>query len=108
MKPRIAPIPGDSSGIGPELVAKLLADPHLPKRSHLLLIGDRRVFERGRQQAGTSFALEPCAATVDDWVARAPYAWHPTETLAEDSEVAVVSEAAGRSVLRTLDTALDF
>ena len=29
MKPRIALIPGDPSGIGPELVAKLLAEPGL-------------------------------------------------------------------------------
>ena len=30
MKPRIGIIPGDPGGIGPELIAKLLADPDHP------------------------------------------------------------------------------
>ena len=109
MKPRIGLIPGDPSGIGPELVAKLLAGDDVRDQAHVLLIGDEQVFELGQQQSGSTFALNRCDATRDDWVARDAYAWHPTETLAEDCiDVAEVNEASGRCVLRTLDTALDF
>ncbi|MDX2314171.1 MAG: 4-hydroxythreonine-4-phosphate dehydrogenase PdxA [Gammaproteobacteria bacterium] len=109
MKPRIALIPGDPSGIGPELVAKLLADREVCEHAEVLLIGDEQVFELGQQQAGATFALQRCDAAHDDWAALAAYAWHPTDTLAMDEiEVATVSEASGRCVLRTLDTALDF
>lgn len=109
MKPRIALIPGDPSGIGPELVAKLLAGRDIRERAQVLLIGDERVFQLGQQQAGTTFALQRCDATQDDWPALEAYAWHPTETLTgDDIRVATVNEASGRCVLRTLDTALEF
>jgi 4-hydroxythreonine-4-phosphate dehydrogenase len=109
VKPRIALIPGDPSGIGPELVAKLLAGHDIRERAQVLLIGDECVFELGQRQAGATFALQRCDATQDDWPALDSYAWHPTETLIEDDiRVATVNEASGHCVLRTLDTALDF
>ena len=46
-KPKIGIIPGDPSGIGPELVAKLLHDDGVRNSAELLLIGDRAVFEAG-------------------------------------------------------------
>ena len=52
MKPRIALIPGDPSGIGPELVAKLLAEPGLSNEADVLVIGDSHVLEMGQHQAG--------------------------------------------------------
>ena len=60
MKPRIGIIPGDPSGIGPELVAKLLAKPNIADRAHILLIGDKHVFVRGQDQAGIPFNMVPC------------------------------------------------
>ena len=44
MAPKIGVIPGDPSGIGPELVARLLAD-DCAKDANILLIGDRHVFD---------------------------------------------------------------
>ena len=52
MKPRIGIIPGDPGGIGPELIAKLLADPEVCEKADILLIGDRHLFEMGQEQAG--------------------------------------------------------
>ena len=40
MKPRIGIIPGDPGGIGPELIAKLLADPEVREKADIL--ADRR------------------------------------------------------------------
>ena len=51
MSPRIGLIPGDPSGIGPELVARLLAEDCIAE-AEVLLIGDRHVFELGQAQAG--------------------------------------------------------
>ena len=47
MKPRIGLLLGDPTGIGPELVAKLLALPETPAQAEVLVIGDRRLYQRG-------------------------------------------------------------
>ena len=51
MKPRIGIIPGDPSGIGPELIAKLLSDEGVKEQADILLIGDTHLFEMGQSQA---------------------------------------------------------
>lgn len=53
MKPTIALFTGDPAGIGPELVAKLLADPDTTARADIILIGNRATFAEGAAAAGT-------------------------------------------------------
>lgn len=109
-KPRLAVIPGDPSGIGPELIAKLLHEPPTLARADIVLIGDRHVFERGAEQAGLSLrALAPV-----DLVASGLHAlpgglsYLNTELIAPEAVViGEVNEAGGRFSLRTLDMALD-
>ena len=55
MKPRIAVLLGDPAGIGPELIARLLARPENRARADLLIIGDRRELDRGMEIAGERF-----------------------------------------------------
>jgi 4-hydroxythreonine-4-phosphate dehydrogenase len=55
MKPRIAVLLGDPAGIGPELIARLLARPENRARADLLIIGDRREVEKGMEIAGQRF-----------------------------------------------------
>lgn len=43
---------GDCTGVGPELVAACLAREPLPENAQIVVIGDRRVFERGATFAG--------------------------------------------------------
>ena len=50
-KPKIAMVLGDPAGIGPELVARLLADPATGAAADLLLIADQPELERGMQAA---------------------------------------------------------
>ena len=108
-RPRIALIPGDPAGIGPELVAKLLAAPDIRDRADMLLVGDRKVFELGCRQTGLELPLTPVADPLSDWRDAAPFAWFEMETITEEEmRVAQVTEAGGRSSLRTLDQALDF
>ena len=60
MKPRIGIIPVDPGGIGPELIAKLLADSEVHEKADILLIGDRHLFEMGQTQAGTETEMVAC------------------------------------------------
>lgn len=106
MTARIGIIPGDPSGIGPELVAKLLAS-GMTEGADILLIGDDHVFQRGAETAGADLPLRRVDAAVD-WTALPQWAWDPLETIAPAHvRVGEAKEASGASVLRTLDRALD-
>ena len=60
--PRIAVIPGDPAGIGPELVARLLSDREAVDAACVLVVGDRHVLELGERQAGASLSLREVGA----------------------------------------------
>ena len=51
MKPTVAVLLGDPTGIGPELVVKLLGGTEPRERANVLVVGDRRIFEMGQQVA---------------------------------------------------------
>ena len=105
-KPKIGIIPGDPSGIGPELVAKLLSDPDVLSVAEILLVGDTHLFEQGAAQAGVELSLDPVAA--EDVSGFSGLRHLPIETIApSDVKVGEVTEASGQSTLRTLDRALD-
>ena len=105
-KPRIAIIPGDPSGIGPELIAKLLHEDGVREAADILLVGDGHLWRQGADQAGVSLLLDPVAE--DGIAGQAGLGWLPMETIAqEEVQIATVSEASGRSSLRCLDKALD-
>jgi 4-hydroxythreonine-4-phosphate dehydrogenase len=107
-KPRIAVVPGDPGGIGPELIAKLVSEPGVHDRAHLLLVGDEHVLRMGQTQAGLAYDLNPVADPAGQWWRTAPVAFHAVETIAPDETGRPeVSEAGGASCLRTLDAAMD-
>ncbi|SMP34500.1 4-hydroxythreonine-4-phosphate dehydrogenase PdxA [Shimia sagamensis] len=109
MKPKIGIIPGDPSGIGPELIARLLNQDGVTEAADILLIGDAHVFETGQLVAGQDFAMTPVDVTAGDWSVRQGVAFHAMETIEpEQINVATVTEAGGASVLQTLDQALEF
>jgi 4-hydroxythreonine-4-phosphate dehydrogenase len=58
MNPRIAVLLGDPAGIGPELIARLLAKAENRARAELLIIGDRRELETGMDIAGQRFEYQ--------------------------------------------------
>jgi 4-hydroxythreonine-4-phosphate dehydrogenase len=58
VKPTIALFTGDPAGIGPELVAKLLAEGTAQRDAHILVIGARSVVEDGMHAAHVQFELE--------------------------------------------------
>ncbi len=109
-RPRLALLHGEPGGVGPELVARLLADPSVAGRADLLLVGDLHVFELGARQAGVALDLETVEIGAGRWPA-APAGAHAVLDCAtltpEEVRIAEVSEAGGRSCLRALDRALD-
>lgn len=70
-RPVIGLLAGDPAGIGPELLAKLLADPTAREDADLVLIGDPAVLARGAAMAGTASPAIPVLAAqsfpADDW-----------------------------------------
>ncbi|MFZ8896736.1 MAG: 4-hydroxythreonine-4-phosphate dehydrogenase PdxA [bacterium] len=111
MKPRIALIPGDPSGIGPELLAKLLAEPGLSEEADVLVIGDRHVLELGQQQAGMKNTFKPIDPRKSEWLSAdsGSFAFHSTQTISiDDVRISEATQSSGASVLNTLNVALDF
>ena len=62
-RPVVAVTFGDASGIGPELVAKLLARPEALAAAKILLVGDPWVWTEGQRIAGTAIKTK----TIGDW-----------------------------------------
>jgi 4-hydroxythreonine-4-phosphate dehydrogenase len=57
VKPILGITLGESTGIGPEIVAKLIAHDRLKKYCRPVIIGDLRVLELGRKIAGVKFPV---------------------------------------------------
>lgn len=105
-KPRIAIVPGDPSGIGPELIAKLLNEEGVLEGANVLLVGDRHLWEQGAAQAGQEVplnTLDPRAIPTQIGLA------HLDMQTIDPSEISIgrVTVAGGTTSLRCLDKALD-
>jgi 4-hydroxythreonine-4-phosphate dehydrogenase len=107
MKPRIAVLLGDPAGIGPELIARLLARPENRARADLLIVGDRRELDKGMEIAQQRFDYTVVDSEAD--------AQRDTDTpslidfrLADDAsyERAVSTERGGRYSLDAFRIAL--
>jgi len=106
VRPRIAIVPGDPSGIGPELIAKLLHEEGVRAAADILLVGDAHLWRKGGEQAG--LPLDLVGVTEEEIEMHSGLGWLALDTIAEhEVEVARVTEASGRSSLRCLDKTLD-
>jgi 4-hydroxy-L-threonine phosphate dehydrogenase PdxA len=65
MKPLIGLMLGDVTGIGPELVVKLLSSPETRAKANVVIIGDERVLELGMKDAGQRIAYTKIAKLSD-------------------------------------------
>ncbi|MGZ2748684.1 4-hydroxythreonine-4-phosphate dehydrogenase PdxA [Burkholderia stagnalis] len=108
--PVVALTLGDPAGIGPELIAKLLARPDATSRANLVLIGDRWLWEAGQRVAGVRVELEPVASLAA--VRERPSCARPAFVAVDTVEPAQVTAsqagaAGGRSVLDVLNRCMD-
>ena len=106
IKPRIAIVPGDPSGIGPELIAKLLNDEGVMDAANIILVGDSHLWLQGAEQAGLPVILNTITETD---IANQEGTHHIEMSTIEpsDIQIATITIASGRSSLRCLDKALD-
>jgi 4-hydroxythreonine-4-phosphate dehydrogenase len=99
---------GDATGIGPELVAKLLAAYPVHEQADLVVVGDRRVFEMGQQIAKTSVPTN-----VIDSLGAATFGTAEVQFLdfpgvnPGEFELGKLSAKVGKSVLDVLAFTLD-
>ncbi|MGH8806262.1 MAG: 4-hydroxythreonine-4-phosphate dehydrogenase PdxA [Noviherbaspirillum sp.] len=106
--PRLAIVLGDPAGIGPELIAKLLAQPGVADAANMLLIARRDEFEHGMKLAN-------CTVAFDEITSLDELNFTPGKPLLydawTDSDIAfercVASVEGGRYSLESLTLALD-
>lgn len=104
-RPVIGLVQGDPAGIGPELMARLLAEEAVRERARLAVIGAPSVFARGEEIAGTAIPRRHVTALSREEIGE--------EVLHLDLDIegigevplAEVSAAGGRSSLEGLGTA---
>jgi len=107
-KPVVAVTFGDASGIGPELVARLLTDPRVSAAANIVLVGDAWVWAEGQRVAGTNAQVQP----IKDWKEARSHTATPMllemNTVARsDITPAEVTAAAGRGARAALTACLD-
>ncbi len=109
MKSRLAIIPGDPAGIGPEVIAKLLSKRDISDLAQVVLVGDRHVFELGQKHAGVTWTMRDVDPDDPDaWWDGDGFPLYSMETIDPEAiHISKVSEAGGRASLRNLDKAID-
>ncbi len=109
-KPVIALTLGDPAGIGAELIARLLALPEVATLAHVVLVGDRWLWDEGQRIAGVQTATQDVASLSE---VRARVDSSVPAFLAMDTVTAAqvqrgVSQApGGASVLAVLNVCMD-
>lgn len=101
---------GDPAGIGPELVARLLAREGVTSAANIVLVGDPWLWEDGQRIAGTALALQPVAslAEVRARANAATAAFLAIDTVRpEQVRRGHANAAGGASVLSALNHCLD-
>jgi 4-hydroxythreonine-4-phosphate dehydrogenase len=97
-KPRLAVTLGDPAGIGPELVARLLAEPSTAETADIVLISDERELADAQADAGVELSYgEPGGPRLHDNAAARPGTF----------ERKVATEAGGRWAMSNLRVALE-
>ncbi len=107
-KPVVAVTFGDASGIGPELVAKLLNRPEALAAAKIVLVGDAWVWAEGQRIAGTNTQVR----TIRDWreardTTDALMLLEMDTVAQSDIIPAQVTAAAGRGARAALTACLD-
>jgi 4-hydroxythreonine-4-phosphate dehydrogenase len=109
-KPVVALTLGDPAGIGPELLARLLARPQTTAAANVVLVGDPWLWQDGQTIAGTAVQLEPVGtiAAVRGRADTSRAAFLAVDTVQPEQVHRGQAEAAGgASVLAVLDRCLD-
>ncbi|PND34267.1 4-hydroxythreonine-4-phosphate dehydrogenase [Achromobacter sp. HZ01] len=109
-KPVIALTLGDPAGIGPELIARLLARPEACQHANIVLAGDAWLWREGQRVAGVQVRTQPVPGfeALRDRPDSTVPAWLEMDTVRQDEvRVGLAQPAGGASVLCVLDACMD-
>lgn len=84
MLPRIALTLGDPAGIGPEIVARVLADPASADQAEIYLIASQDALEAGARAAGVAVPQARRNLHIVDWPGRHAGPFAPAQVTAEN------------------------
>ncbi len=106
-KPVVGILLGDPTGIGPEIVAKMLERVDLYALAHIVIIGDPRIFNMGQQVIGKKFSF-PVITEINDaaFSDDQPVVLDYPSIAPEDVTYKQVSAKAGKAVYDTLEFAI--
>ena len=106
-KPVIGLLLGDPTGIGPEIVAKLLSQEQLYRLARIVLIGDQRIFKMGQQVIRAEFTF-PVIQQIDDMPtdSEQPVVLDFPTISPQEVTYKKVNAKAGKSVYETLEFTL--
>ena len=107
MRSRVGLLLGDPTGIGPELVAKLLSGYPVHDHADLVVIGDRRYFEMGQKVAGVSIPARIIPRCDDVRFGGGIQFMDVPGAAPDEFTVGRLSAKAGKSVLDVLAFTLD-
>ncbi|RJF95865.1 4-hydroxythreonine-4-phosphate dehydrogenase PdxA [Noviherbaspirillum saxi] len=109
-KPVVAVTLGDPGGIGPELIARLLARSGTMQTANVVLVGDPWLWAHGQEQAGMTVATQEVGSFAEvrersDTHMPAFLAMHTVDPA--EVQIAVAAAPGGRSVLQVLNRCMD-
>ena len=107
MTPAIAVILGDPCGVGPEVVAKLVAFEDILARARIVLVADREVFRAGQKVAGVEQPVAEVELSALGETSANPVLLHVSTGPVAEYPAGVATAAGGRYALETLATALE-
>ena len=106
-KKNIAVLLGDPSGIGPELISKLLSQNEL-NESNIVIIGEKNILENGHKISGNSVKLKYVEKFEDiNFEIGNKFFLDITKGNNKDYNLSECSAESGKTVLDALDLALD-
>ncbi len=109
-RPKVGVLLGDPCGIGPELVAKVLADTAFDPAAELLFIGDERILLREMKRADLQLKLQvrKDPAAFDPGDSAVPFLSVPVTEIDLDAlPTGTGNEIGGRYAMEVLTAALD-
>ncbi|WP_273402676.1 4-hydroxythreonine-4-phosphate dehydrogenase PdxA [Actinobacillus porcinus] len=110
-KPTVAMVLGDPAGVGPELVAKLLAKSELREKANILLIADKDELKKGFDIARVNLIFdEICENELVDYSFKSglPALLNHPNSHSKPFEYGLATEQSGVYILETLKRAVDF
>jgi len=97
---------GDPAGVGPELAAKLVADPDVRAAMSMVVVGDRRVLERGAADSGVTLDIDVRGPNDSIASAGKPVLIDLGNLDPATIDRGVATEAGGRATLANFSTCL--